>query len=141
MRPILVKELMSYDAISIESYYTVRQTARMMINFRIDAIVVIEDDEIIGTVTIRDLLDQTLDGEDTSKMSIGDILKDTLYFVRPNTTIKDALLIMNEQGTKILPVVSDALDGLLYYVDIVEQRPDLLSDKRVYLEPIREYVI
>ena len=44
--PLLVKDLMCRDAVTIGSQYTVRQVARIMVDFKIDALMVIEEDEI-----------------------------------------------------------------------------------------------
>lgn len=131
MIPKLVKDLMSSDAVTIASHHTTRESAKIMIDFKLDAMIVLEDNEILGIVTIRDILNSILDGNNSDTTSVGDIVDDTsLILVRPNTSLEDAAALMKEYETKILPVVSNDLDGFIYYEDVVDQRPELFTKRR-----------
>lgn len=128
--PLLVKDLMCRDAVTIGGHYTVREVARIMVDFKIDALMVIEKNEILGILTIRSILNSTLDGYSTDEISVGDLVKDqSLIFVRPNTSLDQAATLMKENDIKILPVVSNDLEGFLYYEDLAEQRPELFTKR------------
>jgi CBS domain-containing protein len=97
-----------------------------MVDFKIDALMVIKKNEILGILTIRSILNSTLDGYNTDEISVGDLVKDqSLIFVRPNTSLDQAATLMKENDIKILPVVSNDLEGFIYYEDLAEQRPEL----------------
>ena len=132
MIPKLVKDLMCRDAVTIASHHTTRESARIMIDFKLDAIMVLEDNEILGIVTIRDILHSVLDGNNSDVTSIGDIVDEkSLILVRPNTSLEAVATLMKEYETKILPVVSDDLEGFIYYVDVIDQRPELFTKRRI----------
>jgi CBS domain-containing protein len=131
MIPQLVKDLMCREAVTIASHHTTRESAKIMIDFKLDAMMVLEDNEILGIVTIRDILNSVLTGNNSDTTSIGDIVDEkSLILVRPNTRLEDAAALMKEYETKILPVVSDDLEGFIYYEDVVDQRPELFTKRK-----------
>ena len=139
--PLLVKDLMCRDAVTIGSQYTVRQVARIMVDFKIDALMVIENDEIKGIITIRSILNSTINGHKTDEIKVGELVENqSLIFVRPNTSLEHAATIMKENDIKILPVISNDLEGFIYYEDLVEQRPELFI-KRNPPNPTINYII
>jgi CBS domain-containing protein len=141
MLPLLVNDLMSRDALTLNSHYSVRQAARIMIDLKIDAIMIIEDNEIIGIVTIRDILNSTLEDKDTNITSVGDLVDEkSLILVRPSTSLDKAAALMKQYDTKILPVVSDDLEGFIYYEDLAEQRPDLFTKRSTKIS-VMDYII
>jgi CBS domain-containing protein len=112
-----------------------------MVDFKIDALMVIEEDEIKGIITIRSILNSTIEGHKTDETKVGVLVENqSLLFVRPNTSLEHAATLMKENDIKILPVISNDLEGFIYYEDLAEQRPELFI-KRNPPNPTINYII
>jgi len=118
---LLVRHAMNHDPVTIQHDYTVREAARMMIDFGLDTLIVTIEDEILGAVTYRDVLDSLLKpGFDPDCSTIGDIADEDLVMVRPNTALGDATAIMLETDRGTLPVVDRELVGYISFSDIIK---------------------
>ena len=116
-----VRHAMNRDPVTIQHDYTVREAARMMIDFGLDTLIVTLEDEILGAVTYRDVLDSLLKpGFDPDRSTIGDIADEDLVMVRPTTALGDATAIMLETDRGTLPVVDRELVGYISFSDIIK---------------------
>jgi len=116
-----VRHAMNRDPVTIQHDYTVREAARMMIDFGLDTLIVTLEDEILGAVTYRDVLDSLLKpGFNPDHSTIGDIADEDLVMVRPNTDLGDATAIMLETNRGTLPVVDRELVGYISFSDILK---------------------
>jgi CBS domain-containing protein len=112
---------MNRDPVTIDQTYTVRETARMMIDFGIDTLIVTDLDQILGVVTYRDLLRHLLaPGFDSDDVTVGEITDEAITLVRPTTSLGDAAEIMLEEDRTTLPVVDDDLVGYISFTDILK---------------------
>lgn len=115
-----VRHLMNRDPVTIDQTYTVRETAQMMIDFGIDTLIVTDLNQILGTVTYRDLLEHLLNpGLDPDDVTVGEITDEAIILVRPTTSLSDAAEIMLEDDRTTLPVVDDDLVGYISFTDIL----------------------
>jgi CBS domain-containing protein len=115
-----VRHAMNRDPVTISHDYTVREAARMMIDFGLDTLIVTVEDEILGAVTYRDVLHSLLAGLDPDRATIGDITDEDLILVRPSTALTDATEIMLEEDRGTLPVVDRELVGYISFSDILK---------------------
>jgi CBS domain-containing protein len=116
-----VRHAMNRDPVTIQHDYTVREAARMMIDFGLDTLIVTIEDEILGAVTYRDVLNSLLKpGFDPDNSTIGDIADEDLVMVRPTTALGDATAIMLETDRGTLPVVDRELVGYICFSDILK---------------------
>jgi CBS domain-containing protein len=116
-----VRHAMNRDPVTISHDYSVRQAARMMIDFGLDTLIVTVEDEILGAVTYRDVLHMLLaPGFDPDRATIGDITDEDLLLVRPSTALSDATEIMLEEDRGTLPVVDRELVGYISFSDILK---------------------
>ena len=116
-----VRHAMTRDPVTIQHDYTVREAARMMIDFGLDTLIVTVEDEILGAVTYRDVLDSLLTpGFDPDRVTIGDVTDEDLVMVRPSTALGDATEIMLETDRNTLPVVDAELVGYISFSDILK---------------------
>ena len=116
-----VRHAMNRDPVTIGHDYTVREAARMMIDFGLETLIVTVEDEILGAVTYRDVLDSLLNSSfNPDKVTIGDITDEDLILVRPSTALGDATEIMLEADRGTLPVVDRELVGYISFSDILK---------------------
>ncbi|MCW4048624.1 MAG: CBS domain-containing protein [Candidatus Bathyarchaeota archaeon] len=120
MRPE-VRHFMNRDPVTITSDYTVRDTAQMMIDFGLETLIVTEDDEILGAVTYRDLLEYLMYPTfNPDTVTVGEITDEEITLVRPTTSLSDCAEIMLETDKAALPVVDSELRGYISYTDILK---------------------
>jgi CBS domain-containing protein len=123
---------MTYDVVTIDDQYTIKDTARLMVNYNIHNVVIMKDEEIIGTINDREIIDYMLDEEhDPRTTTVGNIVRETIHLVRPNTPLVEAARIMVSEQRELLPVVDEELIGVLDREDVAMINPELFEKKRI----------
>ena len=121
---------MILDPVTLSNNCKVADAKRMMKEFRIGGIPIIDDNsKLLGIVTNRDLRFIKND-----KLSIEDVMtKEGLIVTKENTTLAQAEDILQKHKIEKLPVVDDdhVLIGLITYRDIIKVRvqPNANKDK------------
>ena len=122
---------MILDPVTLKHTAKVSDAKRMMKEFRIGGIPVVNDTgELLGIVTNRDLRFVKNDN-----LSIADVMTgDGLIVTKENTTLAQAEDILQKHKIEKLPVVDDRnhLVGLITYRDIIKVRVQPNSNKDTY---------
>ena len=93
----------------IDSTIKVSEAAQQMVKSEIDSFLVSENDDIVGIVTNKDILsDIVAKGKDPSKVSVKEIAHKPLIKIQKESTVKDAILLMNKHNIRRL-LVTDAI--------------------------------
>jgi CBS domain-containing protein len=139
LESLKVRHVMTYDVVTIEDDYTIKDTARLMVNYNINNVVIMKGEEILGTLTDREIIDYMLDEElDPHTTKVGDIVKETVYLVRPNTPLARAAEIMESESSEMLPVVDEELIGVVLQEDVAMINPELFKKQRI-LQAMRRF--
>ena len=139
MEPLKVRHVMTYDVVTIEDDYTIKDTARLMVNYNINNVIIMKGEEILGTLTDREIIDYMLDESlDPHTTKVGDIVKETVYLVRPNTPLARAAEIMESESSEMLPVVDEELIGVVLQEDVAMINPELFKKQRI-LQAMRRF--
>ena len=122
---------MILDPVTLKHTATVSDAKRMMKEFRIGGIPVVDSSgELLGIVTNRDLRFVKNDN-----LSVADVMTgDGLIVTKENTTLAQAEDILQKHKIEKLPVVDDRnhLVGLITYRDIIKVRVQPNSNKDSY---------
>ncbi len=103
---------------------SVTETAQTMITAGIDTIVVIKQEEILGTVTSNDVLRYTYTADfNPAKTTVETITNEDIMLARPNTSLADVRNIFTESGINTLPVVDKELVGYITLRDMIRVQP------------------
>jgi CBS domain-containing protein len=87
---------------------TVRAAAKLMREKRIAAVLVMEDERLVGIVTERDMTARVIAiGRDPETSTCGDIMTKNPDTLSPDDTASDAIGMMRERNYRHLPVVKD----------------------------------
>lgn len=115
-----IRDIMTTDVEIAEPDDTLDDIASMMRNLDVGAIPVVEDGELIGIVTDRDIVVRCVaDGKDPSEVAVDEIISGDLQTIAPDADVKQARRIMAEQQIRRLPVVEDGkLVGMVSIGDI-----------------------
>ena len=93
---------------TLEPAATVLEAARMMAYLRIGALLIVEDDKLVGIFSERDALTRVVAKElDPATTTLAQVMTAGPITIAPDATVQQALDIMAEKGFRHLPV----LDG------------------------------
>lgn len=109
---------------------TVRDAAQLMGTRRISAILISEEDKLLGIVTERDLTAKVLAASmDPDNTSLAEIMTKDPHVIGPNDSPLDALELMRMRGFRHLPVVdNEQVVGMVSIRDLYAAAKDQLEE-------------
>ncbi len=121
-----IRKLMTTDVSTADPETTLEEIATIMRNDDVGAVPIIEDDELIGIVTDRDIVLRCIaEGHDPSAIRALDILSESIETIGPDTDIKEAAKLMSSKQIRRLPVVENGhLIGMLSIGDLAVKQDD-----------------
>ncbi len=125
---IPVKEIMTREVCTIRKTDSVHTLAKRMVEYGVGSAVVIENGKPIGIVTEKDLISKIVARNKTpSKVRIEEIMTHPIITINPNTSLREAAMIMIKRGIRRLPVVDESgnLVGIVTDNDILGVTLDL----------------
>ena len=131
-----VKDVMVTDLVTIKADISVKKAVKVMNDFEIGCLIVVEDGEAIGIITERDILRRiVVEGRDPEKTFVGDIMSKPLIVTSPETSLEEAIEAMFKHKIKKLPVVEGGkLVGLVTFTDIARIQPVMEKTLRKLME-------
>jgi len=127
---IVVREAMSSPVISINEDRSVVDAAKVMSEQRIGSIVVNDSEgHPVGIVTERDLVFRVIAKDSVPReVKVRDVMSAPLRMVDPETTLEEAIRLMDEMNIRRLGVVyKDRLEGVITDKDILRVMPTLID--------------
>jgi CBS domain-containing protein len=111
----MVKEIVTLD-----KDVSVHDAARMMNEHRIGCLVALDNGEIVGILTERDLLERVLEAcRNPKETKVSEIMTRNVIVGDPDMQLAEATRLMFENKVKKLPIVEDnRLVGLITLTDI-----------------------
>jgi CBS domain-containing protein len=120
-----VRHHMSTDLLSVETSVSVMEVARRMVDRNVGAVLVVDDGQLAGIMTERDVLRAVARGL-RDDIRVGDCMTAHPETIDPDDTTEHAAVLMLHGGFRHLPVMhGDDLVGVLSIRDLV---PLLLQD-------------
>ncbi len=139
-----VREIMTADVATASPETTVEEIATMMKNEDTNAVPVVDDTELVGLVTDRDIVIRCIaEGKDPSQATANEIISEDLETVEPDDDVQEASRIMSRKQIRRLPVVENGrLVGMVSLGDIAvkgsgEQAADTLEEVSHGVKPSR----
>lgn len=123
----------------IEPTATVEQAAKEMTNKRIGALLVMKDEELVGILSERDILNRIVaDGARADQISVQQIMTDDVIVIAPNRTIRDAMRVVTEKRLRHLPVVKDGrIMGMLSGGDLTRS---IVAEEEGLIHTLYDYI-
>ena len=118
---------------------TVFDAISKMVEANVGALLVTEDDEIVGIVTERDYLRRVaLQGRTEKDTLFQGIMTSPVVYVTPGSTVEECMALMTDKRIRHAPVVEDdALAGMISIGDLVKFLSKQYSFEAKYL---RDYI-
>lgn len=123
---------------SISPNSTVFQALEMMFEKNIGAVMVTENEKILGIFSERDYARKVIiKGRSSRTTRIREVMTLNVITVSPNSGIDDCMQLMADKSIRHLPVVeSDRLVGLISIGDLVKY---IIDDQKFIIEHMEHY--
>jgi CBS domain-containing protein len=103
-----VRDVMTRNAVTVESGDTITAAARTMRDANIGDVVVVERGHVCGILTDRDIVVRSVaDGRDPGATRVGEICSRDLTTLSPDHAIEDAVAVMRQKAIRRLPIVEE----------------------------------
>ncbi len=139
---MFVKDILrdkGHDVFTIESHVTLMEVVDELVDRGCGALVVIEDGQLAGIVTERDILKaSSISQRPLSETALENVMKRDLVTVAPTDRIGELMTLMTSRRIRHLPVVDgEELIGIVSIGDVVKaQDAELRAENRF----LKEYI-
>lgn len=106
LRRIIPDVIREQKMVYVGGQATVRYAAKLMRKHNVGAVLIIEDDDLKGILTVNDITYRVVaKGRDPDKTCVKEVMTPDPDTVSPDSTAIDALRLMQDGGYRHLPVV------------------------------------
>jgi len=128
-----------YECFTIEPSATVFEALEMMTNKDVGALLIVEEDKVLGVFSERDYARKVvLKGKSSKETNVSEMMSGWVYPVNLNTRTKECMRIMTDNHVRHLPVIeNDKLVGIVSIGDIVNT---IIEDKNNLIEQLENYI-
>ncbi|WP_459618049.1 CBS domain-containing protein [Bordetella sp. 2513F-2] len=118
---------------------SVYQAIKTMAEHGIGAIVVVEDDRVVGMFTERDYARKIILQERASSTTqVRDVMSTTVYYAQPSDTSEYCMALMSDRRFRHLPVLENGkLVGVVSMGDLVK---DIIGEQRFIIQELERYI-
>jgi CBS domain-containing protein len=124
---------------TIEPSASVYEAIRLMADWNIGALVVVERGQVVGIVSERDFARKILlMARSTKDTPLSEIMSSRVMYVQPGQTAQECMALMTENRLRHLPVMDDGrLIGLVSIGDLVKAT---ISEQQFIIEQLEHYI-
>ena len=97
---------MTKHVISIDSFKTIKDAAKIMVENNVSSLIITQDKEPVGILRERDFLSKVIAGRSKFSDSVLEIMPSTLIYADPEQTIWDVIDLMKARKINSIPVIS-----------------------------------
>jgi CBS domain-containing protein len=119
-----VREVMTQNPRTCDADGTVIEAARLMKQEDIGLVPIVQNDELVGTLTDRDIVLRVVaEGRDPQSTKIRDIASGDLVTLDPEQDLDEALRLMARHQVRRLPVVEEdgKIVGIVAQADVARE--------------------
>ncbi|MBI1740199.1 MAG: CBS domain-containing protein [Candidatus Koribacter versatilis] len=120
-------------------HQTVLEVAAMMVNRNIGAVPVLQDGQLVGIFSERDLMSRVVvGGKDPARTPVSEVMTENPLTVEPKDSLETCMTLMRRHGFRHLPVCEGRdLKGVVSLRDILlhdlDEKDDEVRMMRAYL--------
>lgn len=124
---------------SIAPTATVLQALQSMADLRVGALLVMQDNAIVGILTERDYARKiALMGRTSLTTLVSDVMTTAVMYVQPTQSSEECMALMTQNRLRHLPVVDDGMViGMISIGDLVK---DIISEQQFIIEQMKHYI-
>ncbi len=127
------------DIHSVSPDVTVFETIKLMSELEVGALLVMENDKLLGIISERDYTRKVILKDRSSKSTtVREIMTSNLINITPDNSIEECMVIMSKYHIRHLPVIENVtIVGILSIMDVVK---NIISDKEYIIEQLEHYI-
>ena len=124
---------------SIAPQETAYKALQLMAEKNLGALLVIDNEKVVGVFTERDYARKViLKGKSSKTTKVSELMTKEVLYVSPETSIEDCMSLMTEKRVRHLPVMEKKhLVGVVTQGDVVKQ---LIADQKFENEELERYI-
>jgi len=125
--------------LTISPQDTVYRALEIMAEKNLGALVVVEDEKVVGMFSERDYArNVVLKGKSSKDTLIKDLMSANPCYVRPEQTVSDCMALITEKRRRHLPVLDgEKLIGIVSIGDVVKQQ---IIDQEFTIKQLENYI-
>ena len=125
--------------VSISPQAKVIDALRVMAEREIGAVLVVDNDKLVGIMSERDYARKViLRGRSSQETHVREIMTERVIYVRPQQTVPDCMALMTNKRVRHLPVLDgDRLVGILSLGDLVKET---ISEQQFIIQQLENYI-
>jgi len=139
---ITIKELLkkkSDDIWSISPQASVYQALELMAQKDVGALLVIENDKLVGIFSERDYARKViLRGKTSKETAVSELMTKSVYYVTPDNSLEEAMAIMTSKHIRHLPIMNQGkLVSIVTLGDVVKR---IISEQKLTIDELENYL-
>ena len=118
---------------------TVYAAIKLLADYEIGALMVMERGKLVGIVSERDYTRKVaLQGRNSKETTVADIMTPNVMVVKPQTSTRDAMVLMSEKKIRHLPVLDGGIVvGMISIQNIMD---DIIADHELTIAQLESYI-
>ena len=124
---------------SIAPNSTVFQALQLMAQKNIGALLVVQNEKLVGIFSERDYARKViLKGKSSKDTAVGDLMTREVFYIDPQDTLKECMAVMTAKSIRHMPVLEDErLIGIVTLGDVVKQ---IIADQKFTIRELQKYI-
>ncbi len=124
---------------TISSNTSVLDALTIMAEKNIGALVVVENDDVVGIFSERDYARKViLKGKNSKDTAVKEIMTSEVISVRPDQSVQKCMALMTEKRIRHLPVLAnEKLIGVISIGDVVKA---IISEQQIMINQLEDYI-
>jgi CBS domain-containing protein len=119
-KTITVGDVMTKSVISVDASMTINETAKMMEDAKVGAVIIMDNNTPIGIVTDRDFAVKVAAHAYQITSPVKEIMSSPLLAIGSDESVRNAADLMHDREVRKLPVINeDKIVGIITATDIV----------------------
>jgi CBS domain-containing protein len=125
--------------VSVPPNAKVIDALRVMAERGIGAVLVVDNDRLVGIMSERDYARKViLKGKSSQETHVREIMTERVIYVRPQQTVPECMAVMTNKRVRHLPVLDgDRLVGVLSLGDLVKET---ISEQEFIIQQLENYI-
>ena len=127
------------DVWAVKPDDTIFDSLKLMADKEIGALLVMDDEKLVGIVTERDYARKViLEGKSSQTSSVSEVMTTKVLCVNPTQTIDECMALMTDKRARHLPVVDHKhVIGVISIGDLVKA---MINEQKVLIDHLQNYI-